>query len=109
MTTQRQRHRKTSPASRLCSWNTITKIGTCYTRGLTENCLLVFKQINIFIIIIIALYVLASSAGGPAFNPQSRTASYQRRYKNGTSSAIVYHWTVKRENTGSFKRIKIRK
>ena len=23
------------------------------------------------------------------FNPQSRTASYQRRYKNGTSSALV--------------------
>ena len=25
--------------------------------------------------------VLASSAGRPGFNPQSRTASYQRRYK----------------------------
>ena len=35
--------------------------------------------------------VLASSAGGPGFNPQSRTASYQRRYKNGTSSALVQH------------------
>jgi len=34
-------------------------------------------------------YVLASSAGGPGFNPQSRTASYQRRYENGTSSALV--------------------
>ena len=33
--------------------------------------------------------VLASSAGGPGFNPQSRTASYQRRYKNGTSSSLV--------------------
>ena len=33
--------------------------------------------------------VLASSAGGHGFNPQSRTASYQRRYKNGTSSALV--------------------
>ena len=32
---------------------------------------------------------LASSAGGPGFNPQSRTPSYQRRYKNGTSSALV--------------------
>ena len=29
--------------------------------------------------------VLASSAAGPEFNPQSRTALYQRRYKNGTS------------------------
>ena len=29
--------------------------------------------------------VLASSAGGPRFNPQSSTVSYQRRYKNGTS------------------------
>ena len=27
--------------------------------------------------------------GGPGFNPQSRTASYQRRYKNGTSSSLV--------------------
>ena len=33
--------------------------------------------------------VLASSAGGPGFNPQSRTVSYQRRCKNGTSSALV--------------------
>ena len=33
--------------------------------------------------------VLASSAGGPGFNPQSRTASYHRRYKNGTRSALV--------------------
>ena len=33
--------------------------------------------------------VLASRAGGPGFNPQSRTASYQRRYKNGTSSSLV--------------------
>ena len=33
--------------------------------------------------------VLASSAGGPGFNLQSRTASYQRRYKNGTSSTLV--------------------
>jgi len=35
--------------------------------------------------------VLASSAGGPGFNPQSRTASYQRRYKNGTSSYLDKH------------------
>ena len=27
--------------------------------------------------------------GGPGFNPQSRNASYQRRYKNGTSSSLV--------------------
>ena len=33
--------------------------------------------------------VLASSAGSPGFNPQSRTASYQRRYKNGTSRSLV--------------------
>ena len=33
--------------------------------------------------------VLASSAGGHGFNPQSRTASYQRRYKNETSCALV--------------------
>jgi len=32
--------------------------------------------------------LLASSAGGPGFNPQSRTAPYQRRYKNGTSSSL---------------------
>ena len=35
--------------------------------------------------------VLASIAGGPGFNPQSRTASYQRRFKNGTSSSLVQH------------------
>ena len=33
--------------------------------------------------------VLPSSAGGPGFNPLTRTASYQRRYKNGTSSSLV--------------------
>ena len=31
---------------------------------------------------------MASSTGSPGFNPQSRTASYQRRYTNGTSSAL---------------------
>ena len=41
--------------------------------------------------------MLASSAGGPGFNPQSRTASYQIRYKNGTSSALVWHSTLKME------------
>ena len=41
--------------------------------------------------------VLASSAGCPEFNPQSRTAPYQRRYKNGTSSALVKHSKIKRE------------
>ena len=41
--------------------------------------------------------MLASSAAGPGFNPQSRTASYQRRYKNGTSSTLVWHSTLKRE------------
>ena len=35
--------------------------------------------------------VLASSTGGPGFNPQSRTASYQRCYKIGTNSALVQH------------------
>jgi len=33
--------------------------------------------------------MLAWSAGGPGFSPQSRTASYQRRYINGTSSSLV--------------------
>ena len=41
--------------------------------------------------------VLASSAGGPGIIPLSRTASYQRRYKNGTSSSLVQHSTLKRE------------
>ena len=30
-------------------------------------------------------------------NPQSRTASFQRRYKNGISSSLVQHSTLKRE------------
>ena len=41
--------------------------------------------------------VLASSAGGPGFNPQSRTVSYQIRYENGTRSSFVQHSTLKRE------------
>ena len=52
--------------------------------------------------------VLSSSAGGPGFNPPTRTASYQRRYKNGTSSSLVWHSTLKKGNTGSFSRIKIK-
>ena len=40
---------------------------------------------------------LASSAGGPGFNPQSRTESYQSRCKNDTSSSVVWHSTIKRE------------
>ena len=39
--------------------------------------------------------MLASSAGGPGFNPRTRTASYQRRNKNGTSSSLVWHSTSK--------------
>ena len=39
--------------------------------------------------------VLALSAGGPGFNPPTRTASYQRRNKNGTSSSLVWHSTLK--------------
>ena len=33
--------------------------------------------------------VLALSGGGPGFNPQARTASYQKCYKLGTSSSLV--------------------
>jgi len=36
-------------------------------------------------------YRYTTSSKGPVFNPQSRTASYQRRYKHGTSSALVKH------------------
>ena len=54
--------------------------------------------------------VLASSVGGPGFNPQSRTASYQRQNNYGTSSSLVQlHSTLKRENTGSFSRIQMDK
>ena len=41
--------------------------------------------------------VLTTSAGGPGFNPQSNTSSYQRRYKNNTSSSLVWHSTLKRD------------
>ena len=41
------------------------------------------------LLIFIRQFLFSSSAGGPRFNPQSRTASYQRRYKNGTSSSLV--------------------
>ena len=53
--------------------------------------------------------VLASSAGGPEFNPKSRTASYQRRYKNDTRQFSCLALNIKKVNTGSFSRIKIRK
>ena len=33
--------------------------------------------------------------GGPGFNPPTRTASYQRSNKNGTSSSLVWHSTLK--------------
>ena len=39
--------------------------------------------------------MLASNAGGPGFNPQSRTTSYQRHYKYGTSSSLVHHSTLR--------------
>jgi len=48
--------------------------------------------------------VLASSAGGPMFNPQPRNMSYQRHYKNDTSSSLTQH---NNENTGSFSIIKM--
>mgnify|MGYP007133246368 CR=1 FL=1 len=38
---------------------------------------------------------------------QSRTVSYQRQYKNGTSISLVYHSNLKKGKTGSFSRIKI--
>ena len=51
--------------------------------------------------------VLASSAEGPGFNLQSRTAAYQRRNTNGTSSFIVQHSPLKHGHTGSFLEIEI--
>jgi len=33
--------------------------------------------------------VLASSAGGPGFNPQSKISSFQRCYKNGTIISLL--------------------
>ena len=47
-----------------------------------------------------------SSGGGPGFNPQSRTASYQRRYTNGTRKCPCLALNIKKGNTGSFSRIK---
>ena len=46
-------------------------------------------------------------AGGPGFNAQSRTASYQRLYKNGTSIPLFGTQHYKKVNTGSYSRIKI--
>ena len=51
--------------------------------------------------------VLASSAGGTGFNPQSRTASYQRHYKNGTRQFPCTALNIEMGNSGSFSRIKI--
>ena len=41
--------------------------------------------------------VLAWVREVPGSYPQSRTASYQRRYKNGTRSSLVLHSTLERE------------
>ena len=43
------------------------------------------------------------------FNPQSRTASYQRCYKNGTRQFPCLALNIKKGNTGSFSRTKIGK
>ena len=45
----------------------------------------------------LVVYYMASMVGGPGFNSQSKTTSYQRSYKNGTSSSLVWHSTFKRE------------
>ena len=54
-----------------------------------------------FIYRLLDTLVLASSAGGPGFNPVSR------RYKNGTSSCLALN--IEKGNTGSFSRTRIRK
>ena len=63
-----------------------------FYRGSNSTRLLVIKVFRAKRYLYIVIYndiVLASSAGGPGFNLQSRSASYQRRYTNGTSSALV--------------------
>ena len=47
------------------------------------------EQIILLLYRLLDCRVLASSAGGPGFNPESRSVSYQRCYKNGTSSSLV--------------------
>ena len=51
--------------------------------------------------------VLASNAGGPGFNPQPRTASYQRRYEKMVPVVPLFSTQHFKGNTGSFSRIKI--
>jgi len=53
--------------------------------------------------------VVASSVGGTGFNPQSRTASYQRCYKKWYQEFPCLALNIKKRNTGSFSRIKIGK
>ena len=43
------------------------------------------------------------------FNPQSRTASYQRLNKNGTSSSLVWHSILKREVLALYKVLRFTK
>ena len=51
--------------------------------------------------------VLASSAGGPWFNPQSRTVSYQRRYK--TVPVVPLAMNIQKGKYWLFLKIKDRK
>ena len=57
----------------------------------------------------ILVYQLTASSIAWWYSAGFECGRSQRRYKNGTSSTLVQHSTLKKENTGSFSRIKIRK
>ena len=67
------------------------------------------EEYILFLSEIINMVPPARCPSGIVLNHQSRSASYQILYKNGTSSAHVLHWLFKKENTGSFSIIKIGK
>ena len=59
--------------------------GTECESDLSINLLIITYNPFLFKLLIFNIgIVLASSAGDPGFNPQSRNGSYQRRYINGT-------------------------
>ena len=59
----------------LCSWTRFPRVSWS---ELDQTCVKIFVMKP-------SGRVLALSAGGPGYNPQS----YQRRYKNGTSKSLV--------------------
>ena len=93
----------------ICTWRTLV-VCISYNHGNASRSKNDRRIFNIKATFILDSLVVECWHRGPGFNPQSRTASYQRRYKNGTSSECpCLALNIQKGNTGSFSRSKIRK